>query len=98
MKKTSAVGYLHETYESGFFFFFMVGLFSVLVYPPPPPFLPTTLESPLCLGRAYLFDSAYPFFGMFVTLYCHFNLLVSLFILSGYIPSSALNSASLSRT
>ena len=31
------------------------------------------------------------FSGIFFTFYCHFNLLASLFVLSGYIPSSALN-------
>ena len=31
------------------------------------------------------------FFGMFLTFYCHFNFLTSLFVLSGYIPSSALD-------
>ena len=31
------------------------------------------------------------FFGMFLALYCHFNFLMSLFVFSGYIPSSALN-------
>ena len=31
------------------------------------------------------------FAGIFFTLFCHFNFLTSLFVLSGYIPSSALN-------
>ena len=31
------------------------------------------------------------FFGTFLTLQCYFNFLVTLFVLSGYTPSSALN-------
>ena len=31
------------------------------------------------------------FFGMFLTLYCHFNFLMCLFVLDGYISSSALS-------
>ena len=31
------------------------------------------------------------FSGTFLTLYCHFNFLTSLFVSSGYVPSSALN-------
>ena len=33
------------------------------------------------------------FSGMFFTLYCHFNFLTSLFVFSGCIPSSSLNTA-----
>ena len=32
-------------------------------------------------------------FGMLLTLYCHFNFLTSQYVSSGYIPSSAVNTA-----
>ena len=43
--------------------------------------------------QRYLAMAVSHFFGMLVTLYCHFNFLTSLTVLSGYSSSSALDTA-----
>ena len=56
--------------------------------------IPPYSSSPFCYFLQYSYSMSTMagnlFFGMFVTLFCHFNSLTSLFVSSGYIPSSAI--------
>ena len=55
--------------------------------------IPSYSSSPYChfLSYSIINNGCHLFSGVFFTLYFHFNFLTSLFVLSGYIPSSAPN-------
>ena len=54
---------------------------------------PTLFHSPICYVLPYrpIRYCWQPLFGMFLTLYCHFNVLTYIFVISGHVPSSALS-------